>query len=381
MGSSKHNEDKLRLVEQSLPGQEDAEEEIPDRRSLPDIWIFSEDGFSLLIESKVMCGLTRDQIERHLKTAERRGFSKAWMLVLCIEGDNQKMPKGVLVKTWSELYEWMIKRTDESEWAKLFSTYCEIAEARMIQSAYLTKGKITKFTGIPFNSDNPYNYTEAKRLLTLLLDELKTDKTFVKKLGIDASLDSRTAITGKKAQSVWDFLRLKGSKGDKSFTAHPHLTAAIGSMGVLTLVTLPNGVKRSIRKKVLDGGFKGFESVVSQVLSNMGRVFGIDPKVKPYLKVLQRHYPSQRSMGIEDGIIKFDLRTVFKAKKSGVKYQPQYLKAAYEILTHRKANLQLEIGVEIPYSQSEVLKTPKAVNLIKEAFLAFKPFLDHALNS
>lgn len=112
----------------------------------------------------------------------------------------------------------------------------------------------------------------------------------------------------------------------------------------------------------------------------MKNVFRIDPNVKPYAKVVQRHYKTQRSSAIEDAILKYDLRTIFKLNhKNGVKWQPEYLEATYEILRKRKSNLQLEIGVEIPYQRSKVISTAKAVKLYKEAFLALKPFVQTAL--
>jgi hypothetical protein len=66
----------LDIVEQQLPGEEGVEnEEEAERRGLPDAWIHDEDSWALIIESKIQAPLSRSQLDRHRRTAERRGFS------------------------------------------------------------------------------------------------------------------------------------------------------------------------------------------------------------------------------------------------------------------------------------------------------------------
>lgn len=369
------------IIEQSLPGEEETEEETPERRGLPDAWIYNdneESASALLIESKIMCALSGDQIRRHLRTAKKRGFVKCALLVICLETDNKKIPQGVFKKTWSEVYEWAALHSRKSEWARLFAEYCEIAEEKMVQKEYLTDGKLTKFSGVDFSDDQPYTYLKAKRLLSLLVSELKSDRSFVRKMGIDPKLEGRPAITGSGGRSVWDILRPANSKGP--FTSYPHFTLAIGAETASALVTLPNGVKRSIRKKIMGGGFENFCKIILKVAKNMKNVFRVDHNVKPYIKVIQRHYKSQRSAAVEDASLKYDLRTVFKLpNKHGVKQQPEYLQASYDILQKRRSNIQFEVGVEIPYQRSAAIHTVKAIKLYKEAFLALNPFVKTAL--
>ena len=45
----------------------------------------------------------------------------------------------------------------------------------MVDDGYLLEGTLTTFTGIPFDADYPYDYFEAKRLLRLLMLELRAD--------------------------------------------------------------------------------------------------------------------------------------------------------------------------------------------------------------
>lgn len=66
---------KLRVVEQSLAGELEPSEDEAEQRGLPDGWIYNDDGWCLLIESKIESRLTSDQLMRHYKTAERCGFT------------------------------------------------------------------------------------------------------------------------------------------------------------------------------------------------------------------------------------------------------------------------------------------------------------------
>ncbi len=380
VGKNIQRKEKFHITEQSYPGQEEMDEQESERRGLPDAWIYTDDGWALLIESKVASGISIDQLNRHARMARRRGYSKFKLLVINVDSKEKKLPKGVFIKSWQDVYEWGMKETIDSKWANHFTSYLEIAEAKMVQEEYLTEGMLTKFTGIPFNDDRPYTYFEAKRLLSLMISELKSDRIFIKKMGINPRLESRSAITGRGGRSVWDFLRPAKSRG--VFTSYPHFTIAIGAEAALALVTLPNGVKRSIRRKVLGHGFERFNEIVLRVANNMKKVFQVDPNIKPYLKIVQRHYKTQRSSAIEDAVLKYDLRTIFQMRnKNGVKVQPEYIRATYEILKKRRSNIQLEIGVEFPYQRSTVISTPSATELYKASFIALKPFVEEAFKA
>ena len=68
---------KLHIVEQRLPGEPDEHSEVDAaRRGLPDAWIYNDESWCLLIESKIAATLKNDQLHRHQKTAVRRGFEK-----------------------------------------------------------------------------------------------------------------------------------------------------------------------------------------------------------------------------------------------------------------------------------------------------------------
>lgn len=55
----------LLIVEQSLPGDPPESELEAERIGLPDIVVHDDDGWCLLVESKVQAPLTEDQLRRH----------------------------------------------------------------------------------------------------------------------------------------------------------------------------------------------------------------------------------------------------------------------------------------------------------------------------
>lgn len=367
------------IVEQALPGEIEDGEDKSEERGLPDAWIYNEDGWALLIESKISSRIETKQLKRHLRVAHKRGFLDAKLLVIATEDNLKRLPDGVIGKAWCEVYEWLIKQYSNSDWARRIATYMEIAEGKMVQSSYLKEGTLTKFAGIPFSREYQFNYVEAKRVLGLLFSELKKSKR-IKKLGVDPALPGRGAIRGFNESSVWDFMRLNVSRGAKSFTKHPHLTIAIRSDNVLALVTLPHGVKPLIRNRIFGRGQTFFNKFIFAIAKNMKEVIKLDSSVKPFAKVVQRHYHNQSSPAVEDSILCYDLRTVVATnKRIAQKYQPEWLETTYNVMTSKKSNIQFEVGIEIKYDKSKIIATPKAVELFEKTFISLKPFIDIAL--
>lgn len=220
---------KIEIVEQRLPGEAEIVEYVVGDRGLPDAWIHDNDCWSLIIENKVASKINNDQLRRHLNTASRRGFDNVTLLVIDVIDPVRKLPKGVLFKKWSDVYDWLYKQSNWSYWAKKVLQYMEVAESKWPDDKYLLEGTLTKFSGIPFTDDNPYNYPEAKRLIRLLMDELRKNTDLKRHLGMDPAGQGRGMITGKGANVVWDFLRLKGFGHEKDFIRTAHLTLGIQS--------------------------------------------------------------------------------------------------------------------------------------------------------
>ncbi len=105
---------------------------------------------------------------------------------------------------------------------------------------------MTQFSGIPFDHETPYRYDQAKRLLRLMLGELRSRK-YLFDFGVAAKASGRPAITGAKGPSIWDFLRLREAASGP-FTKHPHLTLSMFPEHLRVMVTLPNGASGTYRR-------------------------------------------------------------------------------------------------------------------------------------
>lgn len=365
----------LTVIEQTLPGQAEVSEQEAEKRGLPDACIFDDNGWILIIESKVASRLSVNQLERHHKTISRREYDNPNVLIITTEGYLDKKLPYVKARTWREIYEWGLK--EPSPWARLFTKYFEVLEAKMVQEEYLTAGTLTKFSGVPFSQDNPYSYIEAKRLLKLLINEIRDNKGFVKELGLDPESRGRGAIKGTKGTVVWDYLRFREARDGKEFTDYPHLTFDISFEKVGLKLTIPDKVKGSVRQNIYGRSFEDFHSLLLLVLSRMKKVQNIDKSVKPIVKVMQRHYPHQSHPGVQDAKLRFDLRTIERGSRQE-KFQPEWEQLTYQVMRNRQSNLQFQIGIEIPLAESKVINTSKAIKVIEEGAKALKPFLDAA---
>jgi len=368
---------KLSIVEQTLPGQEEPLCEDQDRRrGLPDGWIYDEDNWCLLIENKIQSALTRSQLDRHRATALRRGFEKIVLLALVPNPSNEAALYGdsVFLKKWTDVYLWMSQQS-QSEWAARLTSYMQVLEQKLVFDCYLREGTLTVFDGIKFEKNNPYSYIEAKRLLRLALDELRNRSDLRDQLGMDGKGQGRPAITGRDTTRVWNFLRLKQAKGVKNFTEFPHLTLGVHDDLLLAIVTVPNGIKREFRKHLLAGGRDQFTALFRQLHLNLNSaVTGINGAV-PWVEILQRRYPSQRSEPIIDATLRFDLRTAFTSSGK-IKHQQQWLDATYEALSKRHSNLQLAVGAIFPFDRCPEVRKPEVLNHVANVWIACKPLID-----
>jgi hypothetical protein len=365
---------KLSVLEQQLPGEEEDSEEEAEKRGLPDAWIHDGESWALIIESKIAAPISSEQLKRHRSTAERRGFERILLLAITtVKPISAASFPEVRFITWSEIYLWFIKQT-ERNWARRMVSYMEAAEAKMAASGYLKEGSLTVFSGIPFKDRHLYTYLEAKRVLSLALNELRKREDLKKNLGIDSVRKGRSAITGKEESSVWDFLWLRQAASEKDFTTLPHLTLSLNRDQASAMITLGAGLKPSIRRRLVEQGPKNFwkvitatESKLSESVANKGGI--------PRMYVTQRHFSSRRSPAIEDGRLEFDLRTSRKGR-SPVRLQPEWWEAAFNLLLKRRSNMQIGIGAVFPYRTTSAVHSPQALNLFADAWLSCKPLLD-----
>ncbi|MDX1692463.1 MAG: hypothetical protein R3208_01785 [Ketobacteraceae bacterium] len=370
---------KLKVVEQSLVGELEVSEEEAERKGLPDAWIYDDEGWCLLIESKIASRLTSGQLSRHHRTAQRCGFEDITVLAIEATPTRIKASRWLITTTWEEIYVWLISRRAESAWARLVAEYFEVAERKFTDAGYLKEGSLTVFSGIPFDEDNPYSYLEAKRVLKLLLAEVRKDTRFCREAGIDHTLEGRGAITGKKSKAVWDYLRLKGASADAKHTQYPHFTIGINRDHVNVTVTLPNGMLGPLKRNFKDMGYQGFKGCIEGVLRSMAPLTVKDEGFTPWGAAVQRRYPGRSSDAIIDGQMGFDLRTAIPVKGSKVKLQEQWLEFVYDTYCQKNSNYQLQFGAIIPYARSTKVHDREVIDLIKGAWLSCRPLIDQVM--
>lgn len=364
----------LKVVEQTLPGEDEVAEEDADQRGLPDLWIHDHDRWSLIIENKVRSPVKAGQIHRHRATALRRGFDHHTIVVISPEVPATSSLAGARHVTWPEVYAWLLRPRNASAWSQRLTNYMEAAEARMIGNGYLSKGSLTTFSGIHFTTGSPWNYREAKRVLDLALTELRRDKK-LRRMRMNPFGAGRPAVTGREGSSVWDFIPLQHPNEVKSFTKYPHLTMSIQSRRVLVMVTIPNDIKATYRHNLLALREDGFGDLILRVSSNLERLLRKAEGAKPWVDVCQRHYPSQRSDPVDDARLEFDPRTAYpRSGKRPVKSQPQWLQATYAALAEKRSNLQVGIGAIFPYG-CPILRSKEALRYFSGTWLTCEPLL------
>lgn len=367
---------RLKVVEQQLPGEYELSEQEYEQRGLPDAWIHNDDEWSLLIESKVAAKLSLNQLERHYRTAKKRGFGSVTVLAIDIEKPKRKLPGYVTFKSWKEVYSWLSQQSANSDWALRTLRYMEVAERKWPAEGYLKEGTLTEFSGIHFDENDPYSYGEAKRLIRLMMDELRQHPDLEGL--IDPKAAGRGAITGKHRPSVWDYLRLKRLGTKEKHTSHPHLTLSIGQDAVKAFVLIPNSVKPRFRRSIIDLEEGGFFKVMEEVNKNMRKVMRASPGSNPYVGMSQLRFPSRSSTAIIDGVMTFDLRTAFDGvKDQEVKMQKQWLSAIYSMIANKKSNMSLAIGVSFPYQTCRKIQKPAVLDSIAASWIACKPLLDN----
>jgi hypothetical protein len=365
----------LRIVEQRLPGEFEQSEAEYEQLGLPDCWIHDEANWSLLIESKISSPLEVSQLRRHLRTANRRGFESVSILAIDVASAKKNLPGYVIFRTWREIYSWLRKQSAFSEWANRVARYMEVADRKFALEGYLREGTLTEFAGIHFDESNPYGYGEAKRLIRLIMDDLRCHPGL--KGTIDVTAPGRKAITGKGQTAVWDFLRLKSADKGSNHTRQPHFTVVINQEELLAFLNVPNSMEGRYRKPIVELGEEGFFDVLGLVNKNLIKISDRVAGSYPFANMVQRRFASQRSKATVDGRMHFDLRTAFPGgSRQEVKVQEQWLRAMHSLIIDKRSNLEWTVGMAFPYEKCEKTKSPKIVDALVDSWIACRPLLD-----
>jgi hypothetical protein len=233
------------------------------------------------------------------------------------------------------------------------------------------------FDGLKCDEQNPYTYREAKRLLRLLGDQLQQRKD-LRDLGVDPTGNRRIAITGSGNDHVWDFLPLRVACDAKQFTEYPHLTLSLNQSSAVAAVTMPNGMKNRVRPKLSKLGLHGFMELVVDLEKRLRPIIERSPGAKPKIYATQRHFRTQRSPAEVDARLDADLRTGVPGTHDGVKYQPEWIEAIYQVMVNKRSNLQLGVDVNLSYA-CPLLRTEKAIDLFADSWKALYPIVAFVL--
>lgn len=366
----------LRITEQEVPGLPQSDAEDVDNSGLPDACVFTNEGWAVLFECKVQARVGVEQLLRHRKTAIRHGFESPHLVIVAVDEAAGTAPDGTIRITWRDVYCWFSRRSHEP-WARELIRYMQTFERKMLARDYEIRGTITVFDGLRFDAENPYTYSEGKRLVRLLGDQLQK-RTDLRQFGVDPKGKRRPAITGSRTDRVWDFLPLEVARNAKQFTWYPHLTMALGGSWAVAAVTIPNGVKGGFRTKLGALGVDGFMKLMTELENRLRSVIKRSPRAKAVIYVTQRHYKTQSSPAEVDARLEADLRTVVTGNKAGVKYQPEWVAAIFEVLMNKRSNLQLGIEVRLSY-ECPLLRSAAAVDLFADSWKALAPLLSLVL--
>ncbi len=368
---------KLLMLEQRYPGEEEPSEAELERRGIPDGWIFDNEGWCVFIETKVLAPLRAAQILSHSRTAERRGFRNITAVAITPLLATS-LPPGTVLLEWRTVYAWLRRHSATSDWARRTAEFLEIAEAKLIETEQFVEGTLTTFAGFPFGLDRPYTYLEGKRVLGLALDALRGRRDLRERLRMNPKVPGRPAITGRHGDAVWNFLSLSNAADAKSFTKYPHLTLGVGVSSVEAMVTVPDSVNSVMRRNLKQLGQNGFQALVGEVVENMKPLLSKHGGATPWFRGIQRRYRTQRSTPYMDARIDFDLRTALPAS-GPPKTQPLWLVAAYGAFVKKGgSNYQIQMGVILRYDRCPELQRSDAIELIARVWLACKPLIDLA---
>jgi hypothetical protein len=354
-----------RVSVQHRPGlRQEVSEEEAERRGLPDIWIDDGADWALVVECKIQHSISLAQLRAHAR--EAREYVKAKVVLISVERAADTVSSSFKCIRWTNVYEWAVAASGEP-WAKKLAAYLELMEQRLIDEEKGLNGSLTTFTGIPFSATEPYSYIEAKRLLRLLMEDLRSRPELHRVLGVDLGRKGRGSIKGKASFSVWDMLPLAAEGQD--FTKAPHLTVGIRSTEAIAQLTIPDQVPQPARRLLIGSTPEDFEAGLNEFLDAIQPILASDSGAKPYVEVVQRHWPRGRAApSVYDAELIFDPRTIRGDGK--IIGQAEWVQAAFDSMHNREANLQISIGVRFPYGASHVVATSEFTDTVAAVFAA-----------
>ncbi len=377
VGLESTQKNKLIVTEQGLPDGDSYAEFESEARGLPDALIYPTDGdWIVVIENKISSDLTLDQLNRHYKTIKRYSFNKIYGLTITTKKYDLEDPNWNHFY-WTDIYSLVQKHKSKSKWAHYLVEYMEVLEMQLTDDQYLKEGTLTTFTGVPFSYSHTYNYPEAKRVLKLLMSNLKQHTELEQELNLNLQHSGRDAITS--GRSVWDYIPVKSIDLNSRFNQLIHFSVSIGEERMYCGMVLPDKLSSIVRKKIKNFGYDYFKELIKTIAKNADKDFNNLDGCIPFLQLVQRRwYKSIKAPSIDDAKLEFDLRTAYDdlhgSDNQAIKTQEEWLKACYSAFCDKESNIQISLGVKFLYDRCSTINTSEAENLCVKAWLACKDF-------
>lgn len=306
-----------------------------------------------------------------------RGFPDPYLLVITT---GEALPTAVEAlpgarasfKSWPMVFEFF--SSHESALSKKFISYLRIMEGRLMAQGHEIP-PLTKFTGIPFTLDHPFNEPEARVVLRALMQDVRPHLARSKVLPIDSTV-RRNFLSG-----AWDVVGFTFAKG-LNFTTEPHLTVDLAPDGAWIQLTLPNAAHPKYWRRVRQASLNQLAEVFARVSE---RIRPITRDVRPgvreprlVLDLLQRHFYTRRD-ATHDGQMFFDIDALGLDRgtsAAGVKRVPAWLSALHALLGQSgHANFQLQLQARFPLLGGSICHEPSFVDALVGSAEAFEPFL------
>ena len=228
------------------------------------------------------------------------------------------------------------------------------------------------FNGFPFGGVD-FDHSRGYNVLRLAMEALRERDDLRHEIGIDLECPDRPD-PHDNGGVVWDVLRFADANTGEFFE-EPHLTLGVGSKSVSAMATLSNKAWQKYRSVLIEIGKDKFHGMVKEVLNGMLSVRSDCCGMEPRLRVRQRRWPPPSARPLVDAYTDVDMRTLDGDSKSGVKCQPEWVGAVFNVLKNENSNLELQIGASFPYRTCQKIAGPNALSFVARAWIACKPYI------
>lgn len=357
---------------------------------IPDLAIIDKEGdYGIIVEAKLGASLSWQQLASHERRAKRNNLEV--MSALAITGRDKDRDaverwnrEGRFLYPWRhvgwpEIYGLACQHAHLNPWVRELRDYMEIMAASMDEKEMGADVKVIDFAGISEEMIENYSPAIAKRILRSIMDELRSDKKFLKDIGISGNNPPRKRKAIKNLARVWDFLSPVGD-GD-SFTKSHHFTVGLNRERIEASLTIPNASFGKFKKYARSISAEEFAGVIDSFTNALKRTGVIQAGGRPFIVIVQRRFHVMTQYA-EDGRMEFDLRT-WTGSKHGkkepeIKQQKEWLEFCHKLVTERDSNIQFQIGARFDFASCTTLRGQEALGLIKDTFRTVMPVVRKA---